>query len=97
MMIKYSNLDFYFRKSRVEATTLFANGYGAAVVKQLDENDEETGLNYINVLRHDENGLKNLHDFKLQNKSLINLTEDQVESILLDIINLPTISNFNYD
>lgn len=96
-MIKYSDLDFYFRKTRTEATVLFSNGYAAAVIKKFDENDKETGLNDICIIKHDENGMTNLYDFNLKDKSLSDLTENQVEDILLDIKNLPSIANYTDD
>jgi len=96
-MFKYSDLDFYFRKNRTEATAFLSNGYAIAVIKKFDENDIETGLNDICVLKHDENGLINLYDFKLENKSLTNLTENQVESIMFDISNLSPIANYEND
>jgi hypothetical protein len=96
-MFKYSELDFYFRKNRTEATTFLSNGYAIAIIKKNDENDVDTGLNDICVLKHDENGLTNLYDFKLENKSLTDLTEDQVESIMFDISNLSPITNYEND
>jgi hypothetical protein len=96
-MLKYSDLQFYIKKTRTEATTLFSNGDGVCVIKKFDDNNNETGLNDICILKHDMNGLTNLNDFQLQNKSLVNLTEEQVESLFFDISNLLPISESNYD